>query len=152
MLKIITRLLGAIMLIMTIQVYAACEFSVEVGDNLEYSVGEMVAEKSCEAITVTLSHTGTMTKAAMGHNWVLAETENVKSIATTGMGAGLENNYLPPDDERILVATEIIGGGETTEVSFSPSELSADKEYTFFCTFPGHYTVMQGPFVLKEAK
>ena len=50
-LKIITRLLGAIVLIMTIQAYAACEFSVEVGDNLEYSFGEWLQRKAVKPST-----------------------------------------------------------------------------------------------------
>jgi len=128
---------------------AACDFTIEVGDTMEYSFEEMVVEKTCDAIELKLVHTGNLPEVAMGHNWVLAKTADVEGIAKDGMAAGLENEYLKPGDERVLAATEVIGGGETTSISFSPNELEAGGDYTFFCSFPGHYTVMKGDFTVQ---
>lgn len=128
---------------------AACEFAIEVGDTMLYSVEEMVVEKSCDTIQVDMKHTGSMPEVAMGHNWVLAKTADMEGIAKDGMAAGLENEYLQPGDERVIAATEVIGGGEATSISFSPTDLEIGGDYKFFCSFPGHYTVMQGDFIVQ---
>ena len=117
----------------------------EGGDGLEYSVTIIVAGSDCESVTVTITHTGKLPAAAMGHNWLLSKAEDYQALANAGMGAGLENNYLPPDDERIIANTRIVGGGETDSVTFSKDGLG-DGDYVFFCSFPGHSSVMKGTF------
>ena len=125
---------------------AACEFDIEVGDSLVFSISEMAVESSCETVTVNLTHTGQLPAAAMGHNWVLTTDADFQPVATAGISAGPEANYLPTDDERILASTKLIGGGESTSVSFSIADLDASESYTFFCSFPGHWTAMKGAF------
>ena len=49
----------------------------------------------------------------------------------------------------MLAATKMIGGGETTTVSFATSALAAGEDYAFFCSFPGHSAVMKGNFILE---
>jgi azurin len=137
---------AALGLAMTPAASAACEIDVEVGDNLEFSTDSIEVEASCETVTINLAHTGNLPEVAMGHNWVLAAESDVDAIANAGIAAGLEQDYLPPDDERILAATEIIGGGESTSISFSIDSLDPDGSYLFFCSFPGHAAVMRGPF------
>ena len=125
---------------------ADCEFEIEVGDSLQFSVSEMEVEKSCETVTVNLTHTGQLPAAAMGHNWVLAKDADYQDVATAGMGSGLEGNYMPADDERLIAGTKIIGGGESTSISFSIADLDPAEAYTFFCSFPGHWSIMKGSF------
>ena len=126
--------------------FAACEFDVEVGDTLTYSTTAIDADASCETVTINLTHTGTLPAAAMGHNWVLSKPEYVQEIGTAGVGAGLEANYLPAGDDRILAASAMIGGGESTSVTFSTDALTPGETYAFFCSFPGHWGVMKGRF------
>lgn len=124
-----------------------CTFDVEVGDGLSYSVGDtMEASADCAEITINLKHTGTLPKEGMGHNWVLTETSEFQSVAQAGMSAGIPGNYVPADDARVLAATDLIGGGESTSITFSTENLDPAGDYTFFCSFPGHWAVMQGKF------
>ena len=95
-------------------------------------------------MTINLTHTGNLPAVAMGHNWVLSATADFKAVASAGMAVGLEQDYLPAEDDRILAATSIIGGGESTSTSFSIDSLDPDGSYTFFCSFPGHSAVMNG--------
>ena len=125
---------------------AECEINVEVGDSLVFSTPSIEVESGCETVTVNLAHTGKLPAAAMGHNWVLSADADLNDIAMAGMAAGLEGNYVPADDDRVIAATPIIGGGEKTSVSFSISGLDAEESYTFFCSFPGHWSVMKGSF------
>jgi len=55
-----------------------------------------------------------------------------------------------PDDERVIGATDIIGGGEQTSTTFSVEGLSKDEEYMFFCSFPGHIGIMKGTVTLSS--
>ena len=125
---------------------AACSFDVEVGDYLKFSAADMTVEKSCESITVNLRHTGQLPAKIMGHNWVLSQNAVVQAVATEGMSAGLAANYVPQGDTRVVAFSKVIGGGETTSVTFSTSALTVGEGYTFFCSFPGHSYSMRGAF------
>jgi azurin len=82
----------------------------------------------------------------MGHNWVLVKTADVTTVANAGMSAGLANNYLTPGDPHVIASTKIVGGGQSTTITFPTSKLSKSGDYTFMCTFPGHYVIMKGTF------
>lgn len=143
-------LIGLVLLTFGASVSAEeCAAVVESNDMMQFNVNAMTVPASCESYTVTLKHVGQIPKQAMGHNWVLSTTANVQEIVNLSFGAGLENNYLPPGDDRVLAATKVIGGGEEDSVTFDVSMLSADESYTFFCSFPGHYAVMKGTLTVK---
>ena len=95
-------------------------------------------------------HSGKMPKQAMGHNWVLAKTADVQAIAADGIAAGLPQNYVKAGDARVVAHTKIVGGGESDSVSFAPAKLAADGSYTYFCSFPGHSTLMKGTLKLVK--
>ena len=124
----------------------SCEQVIEGNDMLQFNLKEMKVSTACDSVTVTLKHTGVMAAEIMGHNWVLTSDADFMPVATAAAGAGLENNYVPVGDDRVLAATSIIGGGEETSVTFSIGSFSAGDNYTFFCSFPGHYAIMKGSF------
>jgi len=143
--------LGLLALLAADAASAQCTFDIRTGDAMQYDVTSIEVRASCEQVTVNLEHTGELPAAAMGHNWVLSKPADMKSIAQAGMSAGLDNDYLPPGDDRVLAATPIIGGGKSTSVTFSLEKLD-ETEYVFFCSFPGHWTVMKGTFrVVRES-
>jgi azurin len=123
---------------------ADCEQVIEGNDALQFNSKAMSVSASCETVTVTLKHTGQLPANIMGHNWVLTKSSDYMDIGMAGMAAGLENDYVPQNDSRVIAYSKIIGGGESATVSFSTAELSKSESYTFFCSFPGHYAIMQG--------
>jgi len=123
---------------------ADCEQVIEGNDALQFNLKTMAVSASCETVTVTLKHTGQLPANIMGHNWVLTKLSDFMSVAQAGGAAGLENEYVPQNDSRVIAYSKIIGGGESTTVTFSVSDLSSNESYTFFCSFPGHYAIMQG--------
>ena len=127
---------------------AACELTIEANDRMQFSTLTMEAPASCAEITVTLTHTGQLPREGMGHNWVLTTSGDFNDVANEGMKAGLANNYMPVDDGRVIAGTEIIGGGDTASVTFSTAGMRAGGEYTYFCSFPGHWGMMKGAFKL----
>ena len=78
--------------------------------------------------------------------WNLVNTSDLAAVGNAGVAAGIANNYIQPGDKRVLAHTSIIGGGETTSVTFPASALKAGGSYSYLCTFPGHSAVMRGVF------
>ena len=80
----------------------------------------------------------------MGHNWVLTKTADMQGAVNDGMAAGLPSDYVKKDDARVIAHTKVIGGGESDSVTFDVSKLAAGQDYTYFCSFPGHFAMMKG--------
>lgn len=146
----LTLLAPALLLMMPLSASAeTCELSISSNDQMQYNKSEMVVGSNCDEVTVELEHTGELSAQQMGHNWVLVESGDYQAVSQEGMNAGMANDYVPQDDERVIANTEVIGGGETTSVTFDVSELESGGDYTFFCSFPGHSSVMQGELVVE---
>ncbi len=124
-----------------------CSVSIEGNDQIQYNKKELEVSSGCKQVTVTLKHVGTLAANVMGHNWVLAATADYQAVAQAGQGAG-PPNYLPAGDARVLASTPIIGGGQEVSVTFDISKLKPGGDYTYFCSFPGHFVLMNGKFVI----
>ena len=128
---------------------AECKVTVDSTDQMSYDTKEISIDKSCKTFTVELKHSGSLPKNVMGHNWVLSKTADMQPIATDGLSAGIDKNYLKEGDARIIAHTKVIGAGETDSVTFDVSKLAAGESYGFFCSFPGHISMMKGTVTLK---
>ncbi|MGC5699834.1 azurin [Pseudomonas sp. NFXW11] len=128
---------------------AECKVDVDSTDQMSFNTKEITIDKSCKTFTVNLSHSGSLPKNVMGHNWVLSKTADMAGIATDGMAAGIDKSYLKEGDTRVIAHTKIIGAGEKDSVTFDVSKLTAGESYQFFCSFPGHNSMMKGALVLK---
>lgn len=126
-----------------------CEVSITGNDRIQYNKSELVVGSDCDQVKITLEHVGQMSVQQMGHNVVVTETPAYKAVAQAGTRAGMEQAYVPPGDARVIAHTSMIGGGETTSVTFDASELESGGDYTFFCSFPGHYGIMNGKLVVE---
>ena len=132
------------------QLFAAeCNVTVDSTDQMSFNTKEIVIDKSCKTFTVNLEHSGSLPKNVMGHNWVLTPAANMHPGATDGMAAGIDKNYLKEGDDRIIAHTKLIGAGEKDSVTFDVSKLAVGTDYAFFCSFPGHISMMKGTVVVK---
>ena len=127
-----------------------CSVEVESNDAMQFNKATLAVPASCKQFKVVLKHVGKLPKAAMGHNWVLTTAADAKAVATDGIAAGLPKDYLKPADTRVIAATKIIGGGESTEVSLEVGKLKAGEAYAYFCSFPGHSGIMKGTLALAK--
>ncbi len=125
-----------------------CTQTIEGNDLLQFNLAEMRVSAACGEVTVTLKHVGMLPVNVMGHNWVLTTTADYMPVAAAGQAAG-PPGYMPAGDSRIIANTEMIGGGEETSVTFDIAGLEAGGDYTFFCTFPGHFVLMNGKFIIE---
>lgn len=126
---------------------AGCEQVVKSNDAMQFDVKEIIVAKTCKKFTVKLEHTGKLPKAAMGHNWVLTKNADFQAVASASAAAGVAKDYVL-DDSRVIAHTKLVGGGETATVTFDVVKLAAGQSYTFFCSFPGHWTIMKGTLKL----
>lgn len=125
-------------------VVADCATEIEGTDAMQYNVGSIVVPASCTDFKITLKHVGQSPVTAMGHNVVIAKAADMQAIDADGIAAGAAANYVKPDDARVIAHTELVGGGQSTSVSFPVSSIQGDGPYAFFCSFPGHSAVMKG--------
>ena len=101
--------------------------------------------KAGEEVNLLLNHTGQIGKEFMGHNFVLLKNGvDVDDFAQAAMLAK-ESEYIPAGDDTIAY-TSMIGGGESDQISFTVDEPGT---YVFLCTFPGHYQIMRGEFIVE---
>ena len=123
-----------------------CKLEIAGTDQMQFDKKELVVAPDCTQVELTLKHTGKLPAQAMGHNWVLSKTADVAPVASEGLSAGLPNDYLKKGDTRVIAHTKVIGGGQTTSVTFPVSKLKKGEAYTYFCSFPGHSSIMKGTF------
>ena len=112
-------------------------------DNMIYDKNK-IEVNSGKNIILTLNHKGKVSKEFMGHNFVLLKKGvNVDEYAKKAVLAK-SNDYIPNSDETIAY-TKMLGGGESTTISFSAPEAGT---YNYICSFPGHYMMMRGEFIV----
>lgn len=125
-------------------VVANCATQIEGNDAMQFNVGSIVVPASCTDFTINLKHVGQMPTVVMGHNLVIAKTADMQGVEADGMGAGVASNYVKEGDSRVIAHTKLIGGGESTSVTFAVGKIKDGGPYDFFCTFPGHASMMKG--------
>ncbi len=123
---------------------AAVSLELSSNDQMQYDQAQLRV-KSGQEVTLTLTHTGQMDKAVMGHNFVLLKKgTDVAGFATDAIAAA-DNEYIPESDA-IIAYTGLIGGGESVSVTFTAPEAGI---YDYICSFPGHYSIMRGKFLVE---
>ena len=97
-----------------------------------------------QKITLTLNHNGRFPASSMGHNFVLIKKDvDVNEYALRAAGAR-NSEYIPEGDNEIAY-TKMLGGGESDTITFDSPEPGT---YVFICSFPGHYQLMMGEFIV----
>lgn len=124
-----------------------CEVTLTSNDAMQFDQKQLAIAGDCTQVKLTLKHAGSLPAEVMGHNWVLARTADAQAVATAGAGAPAESDHIAKGDARVLAHTRIIGGGQSTTVTFATKVLKKGGDYTFFCSVPGHWTMMQGKLV-----
>ena len=147
--KVIRSLAVISLLAMAGNAFAAdkvCKLEITGTDAMQFDKKELSVAGDCTQVEVTLHHSGKLPAQAMGHNWVLAKTADVAGVSSDGIAAGFANDHIKKDDARVIAHTKIVGGGQTTSITFPTSALTKGGAYTFFCSFPGRSSIMKGAF------
>ena len=123
-------------------VVADCATTIEGNDAMQYNADSITIPASCSQFTVNLKHVGKLAVNVMGHNFVVAKEADMAGINADGMAVAPE--HLKDGDTRVVAHTKMIGGGESASVTFDVAKLKDGGPYKFFCSFPGHFALMQG--------
>ena len=114
-------------------------------DQMRFDKNE-IRVKAGEKVTLTLRHTGKQPVEVMGHNFVLlTQGTDIPTFAGEAASAR-DNDYIPEDTEAVIVHTKLLGGGQEDTITFDAPEPGT---YDFICSFPGHYSLMQGKFIVE---
>ena len=94
--------------------------------------------KANEKVTLTLKNIGTMPKESMGHNFVLLKDgTDLAAYANSGISAP---DHVPANNPATVAHTKVLGPGESDTIEFTVPA----GQYTYICSFPGHYLSMTG--------
>jgi azurin len=126
-----------------------CKLEISGSDAMQYDKKELAIAADCKLVQLTLRHSGKLPISAMGHNWVLTKTADVMPVNNAGLTIGAAKNHVPPGDKRVIASTPLVGGGQSTTISFPATGLVKGGDYTFFCSFPGHIGLMRGKFLVQ---
>lgn len=111
------------------------------GTDLSYDITEIRA-KAGSTITIRYENT-----SDMPHNIVLVKTRaDIQPVGVAGIRAR-DTEYVPQDEDslsRILYSTSLAKPGSTVFVTMTVPEPGT---YPYICTYPGHFTMMQGDLV-----
>ena len=107
---------------------------------------KVIKVKAGEKVKITLKHIGKMDKNVMGHNFVLLKQGVVLTKFGNSAATARDNDFIPKGTQDVIAHTKLIGGGETTVVEFDAPEVGT---YQFLCSFPGHYAIMKGTFIVE---
>ncbi|MEM9720402.1 MAG: plastocyanin/azurin family copper-binding protein [Bacteroidota bacterium] len=86
----------------------------------------------------------------MPHNLVVVRPGTADAVGTAALGLGVKGMNLGyiPEDVNILHHTQLLQPGISESIYFTaPTE---PGEYTYVCTYPGHYLIMRGVFKVVE--
>ncbi|GAA3596371.1 azurin [Flavivirga amylovorans] len=123
----------------------ANEIVISGNDLMQFDKTE-IRVKAGEKIKLTLRHIGKLDVNVMGHNFVLLK-QGVDIAGFAGKAATeKENQYIPKGAKDVIAFTSLIGAGQTTSVEFV---VPAAGTYDFLCSFPGHYAMMKGKFIVE---
>lgn len=114
-------------------------------DYMKFNTSKITV-KSGKLVRLTLKHIGKLDVQVMGHNFVLLKDKvDIVEFANKAAMAS-KNQYIPVESNEVIVYTDMIGGGQETTIEFLPPEVGV---YNFICSFPGHYAMMKGKFIVE---
>jgi azurin len=116
-------------------------------DQMQFNL-KVIETNAGNKVKLTLKHIGQMAKELMGHNFILLKKDADMAAFATAAISAKTSEYIPAAHKNQIIAfTKLIGGGESTTIEFdAPSEPGT---YKFLCSFPGHYMLMNGDFIVK---
>ncbi|MEM7085677.1 MAG: azurin [Bacteroidota bacterium] len=117
------------------------------GNDLMQFNKKEIRVKAGQEVTLTLKHVGSMELIVMGHNFVLLKQGvDLNTFAQEATVAGKDADWIPNDGADVIAHTKMIGGGQSTSITFTAPEAGT---YDFLCSFSGHFGTMQGKFIVE---
>lgn len=141
---------------------AICQTTIYANDRMQYTDAQgarletMLVPNMCQEFVVFMEYKGSLPSTVMGHNWILTEDKHIQELSSEAIKQGVAKGYLPlSDDSRVIAASSRILGGGTNDhhkdkIVVDMKKIQRDKTYTYWCSFPGHISMMRGGFQVQE--
>jgi len=122
------------------------EFNLTGNDQMQYNLNIMTVVEGSQ-IKIYFENIGKMPVETMGHNFLLLKPNvDIASFAAKAFAAK-ETEYIPEDElGNIIVYSNLLGPGEKTIIEFTAPSKGI---YKYICSFPGHYSSMQGKLIVR---
>lgn len=119
-------------------------------DGSTYLLLQDIKAKPGQQIRIRLTTVSQLPASAMSHNWVLLEMGIDPAAFAQAAQTASDNAYIPESQEDDIIAyTDLAGGGETVEVTFTVPDETGD--YDYLCSFPGHFAAgMRGELIVQS--
>jgi azurin len=117
-------------------------------DQMKFNL-ERFMVKAGSTVKIHLKNEGSMPKMSMGHNVVVLQQGTDEKAFVEAAIQAPTNDYIPPaQTDAVIAHTKMLGGGEEDSIVFKVP--SKKGNYTFICSFPGHFQVgMKGTMIVK---
>ncbi len=112
-------------------------------DVIKYNITEIRAAAG-QTLKITLKNEST--DEAMHHNIVFIKEGTNETVGIAGLQAGPDNDYIPSSDD-VIAGSKMLAPGESTVFEFTAPSTPGNYEYV--CTYPGHFTLMRGVFIVE---
>lgn len=113
--------------------------TIETAQGDSYIELKSISAEPGEKIRVRLTAKSQLPPTAMSHNWILLKQSTDLEAFDKAALQAKDNDYIPTDlSDQIIAHTELAGGGETVEVTFTVPEETGD--YPYLCSFPAHFS------------
>ncbi len=114
-------------------------------DMMKFNLSEIKVPAG-KTVRLTLRHVGKQAIEVMGHNFVLLTQGTEIPAFGAQASAARDNGYIPADTDAVIAHTKMLGCGQSDTIEFEAPEAGT---YDFICSFPGHYSVMKGKFIVE---
>jgi azurin len=124
----------AVALLALLPLHAAakiCNVAIGSNDAMQFDKQEIRIAADCTQVKLTLRHTGALPADVMGHNWVLTTTADLEALATAAGKLPSSSDHVPKGDARVLAASKVVGGGQSTTFTFPTSALRKGGDSRF---------------------
>jgi azurin len=110
---------------------------------MKYDITEIRATAG-QKVKITLNNKAT--DETMIHNMVIIQPGTAEKVGLGSVDAGLEKEFVV-DDPAVIAHSGLVKPGETTTFEFTAP--ATPGEYEFICSYPGHYMMMKGKFIVE---
>lgn len=126
-----------------------CKIDIEANGMMQFSTDTITIDSGCKKFDINLLNTGQLDVNLAGHNIVISKKSDFDYLTSiVNPSEGIDSGYLPKDN-KVLYKTKFLGPNESITLSVNPSKFTKGENYMFWCSFLGHWGVMNGSVVLK---
>lgn len=123
------------------------ELTITGNDQMKFDLEKLEVYEG-QTVRLTFKNVGSLPIESMGHNWtLLAKGIDPGDYANAALSHKVDDYQIPDRMDDVIAHTKLLGPGEEETIEFTAP---ASGLYKYVCTFPGHFAMMNGSFMVKK--